>query len=780
MTTPDAGLRVLCRNPEAATGEVIGIFEILNVGLRVIASGTLLNASTTPIEPLHAGRYIVRASLLDGRRISAPIELPPGEEPVLAVIDITATGDNPLNGDGWIAGWIFGQEFTPTPATRLSMPSDTTVAVARDRLGDGTAVVVQWTVSPQPPQFTVAAADLPLRFVGDGSGIGLVPASGHARALLTFLQAGDLPAAQILAAQARAPDAAPDPATAIAVGYTLLRCGDPGLGRWARDLVVAQPRSFDAHLIHASALMRDPQGWPKARTTLLAATRLGLPMVPAGLRLLDDALRLLIQGTDDTELAAARQQFVPYLRAGLTGLLTTFRGTAPDAPAAEPVRVRLPEHARRLVLNRLTPSLRPMRTRPALKQTASSTMEIGDRKRAILGPYELPLVPAGPGAATLTLPLEFAAAVGSGSVGSVGLSTGQLIVMISNVTVPDDLDIRVTPGGSRESVALTRRGTVLMGAMSWLKAGLPAIIRLSGYDGGPPTGRPTRLLRESAHASASVRRRAMVEEAERLSGVDIGAADASARFGELAEQWLALRDTETGPDRVLWRRFVDARQRFDRRHSPRLMIDARPVTRPEQAEDIPGDGLDGLSIQQAELRLRDLLELSGFRGPLWDTVAAAATSYCLATVTAWLTAMHVPRPCELDRRAWAQLEKPWARADALRVAGQVASNAVAHFRDRRLAWGSWRIEDGTSLVTELLDACAVALPQALRASATRRVPAPHGTRMRRPDDGDPVPQSAAILRTAGYSRVEVAEVLGLSGPEAVTRAVKRYRRSQDV
>ncbi|WJK33054.1 hypothetical protein [Solwaraspora sp. WMMA2065] len=777
MTTSDAGLLVLGRNPGAGAGEVIGIFEILDVDLRVIATGTLLNGSTTPTEPLHAGRYIVRAGLLDGRRVSAPIELVPGEEPALAVIDITATGEDPPSGDGWIAGWVFDREFTPAPATRLIMPSDTTVAVAGDRIGDGGAVVIQWTVSPQLPQFTVAAAGLPLRFVGDRSGIGLVPASGHARALLTFLQVGDLPAAQILAAQVRG--GAPDPATAIAVGYILLRCGDPGLSGWARDLVAAQPRSFDAHLIHASALMRDPQGWPMARTTLLAATQLGLPLIPAGLRLLDDALRLLIQGTDDAELAAARQRFVPYLRVGVTGLLTTFRGTAPNAPTAEPVRARRPEHTRRLVLDRLIPSLQPLRPRPAPKQTASSTMEVGDRKRVLLGPYELPLVPAGPGAATLTLPLEFIAAVGPDSVGSVGLSTGQLIVMIFNITVPEDLDIRVTPEGSSESVALTRRGTALMGAMSWPEAGLPAIIGLSGYDGRPPTDRP-RALREPAHAGASGRRRALVEEAERLSGVEVGAADASARFGELAEQWLALRDTETDPDRVLWRRFVDARQRFDRRHSPRVEIDARPVTRSEQTGDLPGDALEGLSIQQAELRLQDLLERSGFRGQLWDTVSAAATSYCLATVTAWLTAMHVPRPCDLDRRARAQLEKPWAHADALRVAGQVASNAVAHFRDRRLARGGWRIEDGTSLVTELLDACAVALPHTLRTLATRRGPAPHGSRLRRPDDGDPVPQSAAILRAAGYSRAEVAEVLGLSGPDAVTRAVKRYRRSQDV
>jgi hypothetical protein len=169
------------------------------------------------------------------------------------------------------------------------------------------------------------------------------PAGDAGRALLTFLHLGDQPAARILAEAMLAgavPDAGEDVTAGIAIGYYLLRCRDDRLHEWSRTLLAARPGSFDAHLIRALALLRDPDGWMHARGRLLAATRQGLPVFSAGLRLLDDAIRLLLQGTEDPQLEAARIRYVPYLRAVLNRPLTTFADPGPPAPRRHVAHVR--------------------------------------------------------------------------------------------------------------------------------------------------------------------------------------------------------------------------------------------------------------------------------------------------------------------------------------------------------------------------------------------------------------------------------------------------------
>jgi hypothetical protein len=791
MTAPTGPeVLVIGRDAAADRGAIIGVFEILDLDLRVVATGVLRNDQGMPVCPFPAGRYFARARLVSGHRISAPFEVAPADDRVVAEIEDVGARDEPAmqSGDGWLAGWRFDPpsgSFAPSPPRGLQQPTAANLALSGD--GYGGTVLIQWAVKPHAPLFTAAIAGMSVRFVIDASTVAVGPASSPASALMSFLQAGDVPAVRTLLATLLSDDTPPDAATAVAIGYCMLRCGDTRVAGWARDLAHNQPDCFDAHLINASALLRDADGWPHAREHLLTATRHGLPLYTQGLRLLDDELRLLIQGTEDQELTAARQRFVPYLRACLNRPLTTFWGTDPATPAPMPTIIRKPAHSHPMQLERLRPTLRPARTFRTVPKPRPSTAMLDSSavRRTSFGPYTVPVVPTAPDTAVLTLPSDLAAPLGEGLVGAVAKTDREVMVMISNVVVPDDNHLQVLIGlGALEgvSVELRRQRSALVGAVPWQEPGLPDVIRLSGFYGRRPAGIPGAAARQAelVVATAVSRKTAMVKEAERLTEVTVGWEDAAARLVEIAEQWPTMHGVETATDKMLWRRFVAARKEFERRHSPTVVIDARPRRRPaDPRPDQPANVEEtSLSVQDAELRLRDLLGDVSSSGPAWEVLGRAATAYCLSTVLAWLTAGHIPRPCKLDRRARAQLERAWSPADAAAVAGEVAESALAHFRDRRVRWGLWRVENGIALSTELLDGCAAALPAALRAAAGRRGPTDRASRpARRPDDLDPKLQSAAMLRDAGYSRAEVAELLGFAGEAAVTRAVARFRRT---
>lgn len=157
----------------------------------------------------------------------------------------------------------------------------------------------------------------------------------------------------------------------------------------------------------------------------------------------------------------------------------------------------------------------------------------------------------------------------------------------------------------------------------------------------------------------------------------------------------------------------------------------------------------------------EALARAGQVGPVWDAVARAATEYCLSTVVAWLRTGHVPLPCKLDGIARAELNRSWTGTALAAVTTEVTKSAVAHFRNR-LVRGMWRVADGVTLVTELEEGCAMALPGALRSHANRwqgATAAPAAPEC--PPDVDADARAASIMRAEGYRRVEVAHVLHL-------------------
>ncbi|GAA0460292.1 hypothetical protein Ade02nite_14540 [Paractinoplanes deccanensis] len=782
------------RDPSSARGDVIGVFEVVDLQLRVVAAKPLVNGGRTRIGSLDAGGYFTRATFLTNRRLSVPVEVPAGGgEPVAVVLEdsTAAAGLGTPSGDGWVAGWIFdraARSWTPAGAGSVRRRSGTTIVMTAD--APSANVLLQWAVGPQPAMFTVVRADAPVRVVSDASLAVLDLASGPARALFTFLHAGDLPAAGALAMEALSQSTGPDPAAAVAVGYYLLRRGDDRLGSWAAELTRLQPGSFDAHLLYGLALMRDKTRWPGSRGQRLTATRLGLPMFSHGLRLLDDALRLLLHGTTDEELTAARLHYVPYLRACLNRPLTTFWGGRPSEPALMPARTPEPVQARPLRLEGLTPTLPAAPTRKSTGKTkplSKMTLVPEKHRRITFGPYSVPLTPATRTSATLALPAELAEALDTPLRGAAERTGQELMVIIGNVASgADDVDIEASVWleNAGQPVVMERRGSAMLAALPYSGSVLPAVLHLRGsYLIRSATTVPRPEPATVVTASGSPQAAALAREAERLVEVGLGWEDAQARLTEIAQEWPPAAPGEAATDRALWRRFVAAREEFQRRHRPAVVIEAKPRTRPRGGSSADGGPATFATVRGAELHLRDLLTEVEFRGPTWHVVSTAASAYCVATVVAWLRAGHVPRPCHLDRPALARLEGRWYPSHARRVAEEVAKSAIAYFRDRRLAWGLWRVEAGTTLVTELLDGCVLALPPALRSAAARSQYQPTRREEAWPaveaDGTDPISRSAAVLRGAGYTRAEVAEVLGLAGAAAVTRAVARHRRQKE-
>ncbi|MET7400422.1 P-loop NTPase fold protein [Dactylosporangium sp. NPDC005572] len=388
MTAP---VLVVGRAASADDGAVIGIFEVVDLGLHTVATGVLRNDRKSSAGPLAVGRYFARASLASGQRPSVPFEVTDtnaDDSPVVVVLeDPGDTGSSTTpSGNGWLAGWRFDVDqgtFTPANPGDLSAAGR---AVALSSAEHTANILLQWLIEPHGALFTAAIPGQLVRFGAEGSSIVLGPEPSTATTLMAFLQAGDVPAVRTLASAILSDTDPPEPTTAVALGYCLLRCGDPRLGRWTHTLALSQPESFDAQLLHASALMRDPYGWPDARAQLLNATRHGLPLFTQGFRVLDDGLRLLIQGTGDEELALARLRFVPYLRACLNRPLTTFWGANPAMPVPAATDSTRPAHARFIRLDSQYVTLHPAPTPRVVRgarPTSATPEDVATRTQVI-------------------------------------------------------------------------------------------------------------------------------------------------------------------------------------------------------------------------------------------------------------------------------------------------------------------------------------------------------------------------------------------------------------
>jgi hypothetical protein len=149
-----------------------------------------------------------------------------------------------------------------------------------------------------------------------------------------------------------------------------------------------------------------------------------------------------------------------------------------------------------------------------------------------------------------------------------------------------------------------------------LDAGLAQVRRKAAREPATRKNTGQRVL-----VTAVARMTTIVEEAERLSTAEDGWEGTARRFDEIATQWLTIQGADSGSEKVLWRRYVAAREEFAKRPAPTVAVDPPQVSRsvPDTATGSPGDG-ERLTIEAAEQllwRRSPGLAKSGRSGTRW-------------------------------------------------------------------------------------------------------------------------------------------------------------------
>jgi hypothetical protein len=168
--------------------------------------------------------------------------------------------------------------------------------------------------------------------------------TGAVDAMLSFLSSGDFESARAIGsglvelAKQLLYDKMSDPMAATVGGYFLLQAGEfDRLHEWTANLANRFRWLPDGPVIRACHLMTRPEPDAAAiRRLLLEAVGRGLPYYTIGLRLLQNALKLLLQrSTGDSQIAAAIEAIKPYLEAADSlSRATSFTGESPSQPQA--------------------------------------------------------------------------------------------------------------------------------------------------------------------------------------------------------------------------------------------------------------------------------------------------------------------------------------------------------------------------------------------------------------------------------------------------------------
>ncbi|WP_346834044.1 sigma-70 family RNA polymerase sigma factor [Saccharothrix sp. CCNWLY140-2] len=205
------------------------------------------------------------------------------------------------------------------------------------------------------------------------------------------------------------------------------------------------------------------------------------------------------------------------------------------------------------------------------------------------------------------------------------------------------------------------------------------------------------------------------------------------------------------------------------------------------------------------MRLRDALVAENCDGPVWQRFAATLAEYGYAVVMAWLRSGAIFSLCAEKRCAVGDPPPYWEHDDLVSLTTDTVIGAIRDFRTKALLDGGWDPDGGAGLKTYFATACVYAFPNVYRRWQTefnRRLaessfsvreddlvdvsstaPDPSDvvvTRLevkrRLADIGDERAKRALILREAGYTIGEIAEVLGTSHG-AIKGALERLRRT---
>lgn len=344
---------------------------------------------------LPEGTYVVRVALPSGAFLSSVAQVADDEDTHVelgASVDVSSRGEGsapePPTSGSVSRGPLPGvghrpHAALPPPPVRQPPPAPpsrqpTRQLFARLWLGaltstwsgtpevdDSGAVVARLSTGPGPYSVQVGGPDVAWRTVrlppsygarltvvrspddrgfDDGVHVSVTGSSPLAASMFTYLAAGQLDSAQIVApdlldgAKRLFQEKAASPEGAAAAGYFLLRTGQQEtIGDWPENFANWFGWLPDASVIHAWQLLRRP-GVPErdvARARLLAAARAGVPVYTEGLRLLFQGLQLLA-GPDDDAVQEALTDVRAYAAAcDWDAVHTTYWGERPDAPGLQ-------------------------------------------------------------------------------------------------------------------------------------------------------------------------------------------------------------------------------------------------------------------------------------------------------------------------------------------------------------------------------------------------------------------------------------------------------------